>query len=84
MISMDVKEYMQRRCYHCGAPRSEHAHFRSNTPGIPGGELQVIAVSRPKCKGFLDEIEHELGGDPLRNSHLAPLMREHRIPWPRL
>jgi hypothetical protein len=72
----DVDAYMKRRCM-CGAPRSQHAHFHTND-----GSLQILAVQRASCTGFKDEIEFELGGNPLDNAHLGPLIREKlgRVP----
>ena len=64
-----VRQYMRRMCV-CGRPRDEHAHFRRN------GNLVVVAVAGA-CSGFLDAIELELGGNPLNNDLLGPLVSEN-------
>lgn len=70
---MIVAEYMERMCV-CGTKRSHHAH--AWTGGLAGhGKLRVVGVLSD-CDGFLDAIEMELGGNPLANKHLGPLMRE--------
>lgn len=77
---MNIAEYMNRRCL-CGLPRSEHAHFHEAVRG-EGGVIRlgydfvVRSVSNPHCKGFVDEIERELGGNPAQNPHLGPLVSE--------
>lgn len=77
---MTVAEYMNLRCI-CGAPRREHAHAYDDqlTPeGIWNDyptKLRVVGVAND-CKAFTWELERELGGKPLANKHLRPLMVE--------
>jgi hypothetical protein len=77
---LTVSEYMALRCL-CGAPRSEHAHAYEDFV-LPDGtfnptptRLRVVGVSTT-CPAFTWERERELGGNPLSNPHLGPLMRE--------
>ena len=65
-----VRQYMRRMCV-CGRTRNEHAHFYQD------GSLRVLAVTTTKCTGFLDAIELELGGNPLNNDLLGPLVSEN-------
>jgi hypothetical protein len=67
---MTVAEYMTLRCQ-CGATRAEHAHAYDPSSKV----VRVIGIYTD-CQAFTWEIERELGGDPTRNKHLAPLMRE--------
>jgi hypothetical protein len=76
-----VAEYMTRVC-RCGKPRSEHAHAwtqRGAEWADPSSrdpkDLHVVGMT-VACEGFLDAIELELGGMPLANKHLRPLMIE--------
>lgn len=71
---MNVAEYLQRRCV-CGRPRHEHVHVHDQF----GGQrvLRVLPLTgQSLCAGYLDEVELELGGNPLDNAHLGPLVRE--------
>lgn len=74
---MLVSEYMNRRCI-CGALRAAHYHAHDAQPDgrwIPTpATLRVLGGNG--CRGFTDEIELELGGNPIENKHLGPLMRE--------
>lgn len=77
---MTVAEYMTLRCL-CGAPRSEHVHTHDDAI-LPGDiynphpvKLRVIGFTTD-CAGFTWEMERELGGNPLGNKHLRPLMVE--------
>lgn len=62
---MDVTEYMSRACV-CGEPRSAHFHAFTES-----GELRVVGT---RCRGYLDAIELELGGNPALNPLLRPLI----------
>ena len=85
---MEIREYMERRCI-CGQPRKFHVHFREVMPtkdgaglGIATGRFQVLPVNdHNHCRGFLDEIELELGGNPATNPHLAPFVAENLRAW---
>ena len=77
---MTVADYMMLRCL-CGAPRSEHVHVYDDTL-LPGDflnphpiKLRVVGFTND-CKAFTWEMERELGGNPLANKHLRPLMVE--------
>lgn len=83
--SLTVAEYMNLRCI-CGAPRREHAHAYDDLVlgDLSSGSavlnprptrLRVVGVSTD-CPAFTWEMERELGGNPLANSHMAPLMGE--------
>jgi hypothetical protein len=77
---MTVAEYMTLRCL-CGLTRGEHVH--AHLDGVlPDGslnphptQLRVITLSND-CSGFTWEMERALGGNPLANPHLRPLMVE--------
>jgi hypothetical protein len=75
---MIVAEYMNLRCM-CGLLRSDHVHSYSDLM-LPDGtlnpapsQLRVITLEND-CSGFTWELERELGGNPLANRHLRPLM----------
>lgn len=77
---MIVAEYMNLRCL-CGLLHSEHAHSYADVL-LPGDvlnphptDLRVVSVAND-CKAFTWEMERELGGNPLTNKHLRPLMIE--------
>jgi hypothetical protein len=77
---LTVAEYMNLRCL-CGKPRAEHVHAHDDFL-LPGGvlnphptELRVVGMTTD-CKAFTWEIERELGGNPLENKYLRPLMVE--------
>jgi hypothetical protein len=71
-----VAEYMALRCL-CGATRAEHVHAHDlatdGTWNPTDDTLRVIGMN-DRCRGFTWEMERELGGNPLVNKHLAPLM----------
>ncbi len=75
---MTVAEYMTLRCL-CGATRAAHHH--GHVPDADGAckptEANLVVIGpNDRCRGFTWEIERELGGNPLENKHLAPLMGE--------
>ena len=70
-MAFTVAEYMERFCM-CGAPRRAHAHANN---GRLAPEFKVVGVANG-CEQFVDAIERELGGNPLTNKHLAPLMQQ--------
>lgn len=83
---MNVRQYMERRCI-CGALRREHVHFREVMPSKDGGEgvatgrFQVLPVAdHDDCRGFVDEIELSLSGNPATNALLAEIAGD-RTGW---
>lgn len=77
---MTIAEYMELRCL-CGLPRRHHTHSYADEL-LPGDvlnphptKLRVIGVMND-CAAFTWEMERELGGNPLTNKHLRPLMTE--------
>lgn len=77
---MTVAEYMNLRCL-CGLLRREHVHSYDDAV-LPGEilnphpvKLRVIGFGT-ECMAFTWEMERELGGNPLANKHLRPLMGE--------
>lgn len=73
---------MNLRCL-CGRLRREHTHGYDDLI-LPGTDnvinprptkLRVIGIMND-CQAFTWEMERELGGNPLANEHLGPLMGE--------
>lgn len=76
---MTVAEYMNLRCL-CGLLRSAHVHSYADAL-LPGDFLNphptdLRVIGGASCNTFTWEMERELGGNPLENKRLRPLMIE--------